>query len=48
MARYVDGFLLPMPKKNVGAYRRIARKAGLGRAIRWRSPQSTWFPACLP
>jgi uncharacterized protein YbaA (DUF1428 family) len=28
MARYVDGFLLPMPKKNVGAYRRIARKAG--------------------
>lgn len=28
MARYVDGFLLPVPKKNVAAYGRIARKAG--------------------
>lgn len=28
MARYVDGFVLPIPKKNVEAYRRIARKAG--------------------
>ena len=28
MARYVDGFVLPVPKKNVAAYRRIARKAG--------------------
>jgi uncharacterized protein YbaA (DUF1428 family) len=26
--RYVDGFLLPFPKKNVQTYRRIARKAG--------------------
>ena len=25
---YVDGFLLPIPKKNVAAYRRIAQKAG--------------------
>ncbi|MDH5579657.1 MAG: DUF1428 family protein [Betaproteobacteria bacterium] len=25
---YVDGFLLPVPKKNREAYRRIARKAG--------------------
>jgi uncharacterized protein YbaA (DUF1428 family) len=25
---YVDGFLLPVPKKNVAAYRAIARKAG--------------------
>lgn len=25
---YVDGFLLPLPKRNVDAYRRIARKAG--------------------
>jgi uncharacterized protein YbaA (DUF1428 family) len=24
---YVDGFVVPVPKKNVGAYRRIARKA---------------------
>ena len=26
--RYVDGFVLPIPKKNLRAYRRIARKAG--------------------
>ena len=25
---YVDGFLIPIPKKNLEAYRRIARKAG--------------------
>lgn len=25
---YVDGFILPVPKKNVAAYRKIARKAG--------------------
>ena len=28
MAKYVDGFLVPVPKKEVDAYRRIARKAG--------------------
>jgi uncharacterized protein YbaA (DUF1428 family) len=28
MARYVDGFLLPVPAKNVEAYRKISRKAG--------------------
>ena len=28
MARYVDGFLLPVPKKNLAAYVRMARKAG--------------------
>jgi uncharacterized protein YbaA (DUF1428 family) len=26
--RYVDGFVLPVPKRNLGAYARIARKAG--------------------
>ena len=26
--RYVDGFLLPLPKKNLELYRRIAQKAG--------------------
>jgi uncharacterized protein YbaA (DUF1428 family) len=25
---YVDGFLVPVPKKNLQAYRRMARKAG--------------------
>ncbi len=24
---YVDGFIVPVPKKNVGAYKRMARKA---------------------
>lgn len=28
MARYVDGFVLPVPKKNLARYRRIARVAG--------------------
>ena len=26
--RYVDGYVLPVPKKNLAAYRRMARKAG--------------------
>ena len=25
---YVDGFVIPVPKKNLQAYRRIAQKAG--------------------
>ena len=28
MARYVDGFVLPIPKKNIAAYRKLARKSG--------------------
>jgi uncharacterized protein YbaA (DUF1428 family) len=28
MANYVDGFVLPVPKQNIDAYRRMARKAG--------------------
>jgi uncharacterized protein YbaA (DUF1428 family) len=28
MPRYVDGFVLPVPKKNLAAYRAMARKAG--------------------
>jgi uncharacterized protein YbaA (DUF1428 family) len=28
MANYVDGFVLPVPKKNLAAYRRMARDAG--------------------
>lgn len=28
MARYVDGFVVPVPKKNLDAYKRMARKAG--------------------
>ena len=26
--RYVDGFVLPVPRKNLAAYRRVSRKAG--------------------
>jgi len=28
MPTYVDGFLIPIPRKNIDAYRRMARKAG--------------------
>jgi uncharacterized protein YbaA (DUF1428 family) len=28
MARYVDGFLLPIPKKNLAAYKKISTLAG--------------------
>jgi uncharacterized protein YbaA (DUF1428 family) len=28
MPKYVDGFILPMPKRNIAAYRRMAQKAG--------------------
>jgi uncharacterized protein YbaA (DUF1428 family) len=28
MARYVDGYVLPVPKKKLDVYRRIAQKAG--------------------
>jgi uncharacterized protein YbaA (DUF1428 family) len=27
MARFVDGFVLPLPKKNIAAYKKLARKA---------------------
>lgn len=28
MTRYVDGFVIPLPKKNLAAYRRIAKACG--------------------
>jgi uncharacterized protein YbaA (DUF1428 family) len=28
MPKYVDGFVLPVPKRNIPAYRRLAQKAG--------------------
>jgi uncharacterized protein YbaA (DUF1428 family) len=28
MANYVDGFVVPVPRKNIDAYRRMSRKAG--------------------
>jgi len=28
MPKYIDGFVVPVPKKNLAAYRRMAQKAG--------------------
>ncbi len=42
MARYVDGFVLPVPKKNLEAYRRIAQKAGKV----WREHGAVEFREC--
>ena len=43
MARYVDGFVLPVPKKNVEAYRRISRKAGKV----WRDHGALEYRECV-
>jgi uncharacterized protein YbaA (DUF1428 family) len=41
--RYVDGYLLPVPKRNLQAYRRLARKAGKI----WREHGAVEFRECL-
>ena len=43
MPRYVDGFILPIPKKNTEAYRRIARKAGKV----WREHGALEYHECI-
>jgi uncharacterized protein YbaA (DUF1428 family) len=43
MTRYVDGFLLPVPKKNVEAYRRISQKAGRV----WREHGALEYRECV-
>jgi uncharacterized protein YbaA (DUF1428 family) len=43
MARYVDGYVLPVPKKNLQAYRRLARKAGKI----WREHGALEFRECV-
>jgi uncharacterized protein YbaA (DUF1428 family) len=40
--RYVDGYVLPVPKKNVQAYRRMAQKAGKV----WREHGAIEFREC--
>lgn len=40
---FVDGFVLPVPKKNVAAYRRMARKAGKV----WREHGALAFYECV-
>ncbi|NTX06219.1 DUF1428 domain-containing protein [Myxococcus sp. CA051A] len=40
---YVDGFVLPMPTKNLAAYRKIARKAGKI----WREHGALQYTECV-
>ena len=41
--RYVDGFVLPVPKRNVQVYRRIAQKAGRV----WRDHGALEYRECV-
>ena len=41
--RYVDGFVLPVPKKRLAAYRAVARKAGKV----WREYGALEFVECV-
>jgi len=43
MAKYVDGFVVPVPKKNLPAYRRMARKAGKI----WREHGALEYTECV-
>lgn len=43
MAKYVDGFVTPVPKKNVDAYRKVARKAGKV----WKDHGALEFVECV-
>jgi uncharacterized protein YbaA (DUF1428 family) len=43
MARYVDGFVLPVPRRNVDAYKRMARKTGKI----WREHGALEFRECI-
>ena len=43
MAGYVDGFVVPVPKKKVGAYRQLAQKA----AKIWREHGALEFRECV-
>ena len=40
---YVDGFIVPVPRKNLEAYRRLARKAGKV----WRDHGALEFKECI-
>ena len=43
MAKYIDGFVIPVPKGKVEAYRRIARKAGKV----WREHGALAYTECV-
>jgi uncharacterized protein YbaA (DUF1428 family) len=40
---YIDGFVVPVPKKNIDAYRRMARKAGK----LWKEYGAIEFKECI-
>ena len=43
MAKYVDGFVLPVPKKSIDAYREMARRSGKI----WREHGALAFTECV-
>jgi uncharacterized protein YbaA (DUF1428 family) len=43
MPKYVDGFVVPVPKKNLAAYRKMAQKAGRV----WRDHGALDFVECV-
>jgi uncharacterized protein YbaA (DUF1428 family) len=43
MTHYVDGFVLPVPKKNLNVYRRMAQQAGRI----WRDHGALEFRECV-
>jgi uncharacterized protein YbaA (DUF1428 family) len=43
MPRYVDGFVLPVPKRNAARYRRLAQKAGKI----WREHGALEYRECI-
>ena len=43
MAHYVDGFVLPVPKRKIGVYRRMAQKAGKV----WREHGAVDYRECV-
>jgi uncharacterized protein YbaA (DUF1428 family) len=43
MAKYVDGFVLPVPKRNIAAYRRMAQTAGKV----WRDHGALDYKECI-
>ena len=40
---YVDGFVLPVPKKNIAAYRRMAKRAG----VIWKEYGALQYMECV-
>ena len=43
MGQYVDGFVLPVPREHIGAYKRIARRAGKV----WREHGALAYVECM-